>query len=61
MASDEEHASSERVTSTPAPAEYSMPRARLWRQMLSDSERLKRNRPELILEALDAVEELERV
>jgi len=38
-----------------------MPRARLWRQMLSDSERLKRNRPELLLEALDAVEELERV
>ena len=38
-----------------------MPRARLWRQMLSDAERLKRNRPELILEALEAVEELERV
>jgi hypothetical protein len=29
--------------------------------MLSDSERLKRNRAELLLEALDAVEELERV
>jgi tRNA-dihydrouridine synthase A len=40
---------------------HGMPRARLWRQMLSDSERLKRNRPELLLEALDAVEELERV
>jgi tRNA-dihydrouridine synthase A len=40
---------------------HGMPRARLWRQMLSDSERLKKNRPELILEALEAVEELERV
>jgi tRNA-dihydrouridine synthase A len=40
---------------------HGMPRARLWRQMLSDSERLKRNRPELLLEALEAVEELERV
>ena len=40
---------------------HGMPRARLWRQMLSDSERLRRNRPELLLEALDAVEELERV
>jgi tRNA-dihydrouridine synthase A len=40
---------------------HGMPRARLWRQMLSDSERLKRNRPELLLEVLEAVEELERV
>jgi tRNA-dihydrouridine synthase A len=40
---------------------HGMPRARLWRQMLSDSERLKTNRRELLLEALDAVEELERV
>jgi len=40
---------------------HGMPRARLWRQMLSDSERLKANRRELLLEALDAVEELERV
>jgi tRNA-dihydrouridine synthase A len=40
---------------------HGMPRARLWRQMLSDSERLKHNRPELLLEALDAVEELEDV
>ena len=40
---------------------HGMPRARLWRQMLSDSARLRHNRPELILEALDAVEELERV
>jgi hypothetical protein len=38
-----------------------MPRARIWRQILSDSERLKHNRAELILEALEAVEELERV
>ena len=40
---------------------HGMPRARLWRQMLSDSERLSRNQPELLLEALDTVEELERV
>ena len=40
---------------------HGMRRARLWRRMLSDSERLKQNRAELILEALDAVEELERV
>jgi len=40
---------------------HGMPRARLWRQMLSDSERLRKNRPGLLLEALDAVEELERV
>jgi tRNA-dihydrouridine synthase A len=40
---------------------HGMPRARLWRQMLSDSEQLKRNRPELLLEALEAVEEAENV
>jgi tRNA-dihydrouridine synthase A len=40
---------------------HGMPRARLWRQMLSDSERLRRNDAGLLLEALDAVEELERV
>ena len=40
---------------------HGMPRARLWRQMLSDSERLKHNRPELLLEALEAVEEAENV
>ena len=40
---------------------YGMPRARLWRQMLSDSERLKRGRPELLLEAWEAVEEPENV
>jgi tRNA-dihydrouridine synthase A len=31
-------------------------KARLWRRLLSDSERLKPNRPELLLEALEAVE-----
>ena len=36
---------------------HGMPRARLWRQMLSDSARLKQRRPELLLEALEAVEE----
>ena len=40
---------------------HGMPRARLWRQMLSDAARLRRNDPALLLEALDAVEELERV
>ena len=35
---------------------HGMPRARLWRQILSDSARLKENRAELILEALEAVE-----
>jgi tRNA-dihydrouridine synthase A len=40
---------------------HGMPRARLWRQMLSDAARLRRNDPSLLLEALDAVEELERV
>ena len=40
---------------------HGMPRARLWRQMLSDVYNLKRNRAELILEALDAVEQAENV
>ena len=40
---------------------HGMPRARLWRQMLSDSERLKQGRPELLLEAMQAVEEPENV
>ena len=35
---------------------HGMPRARLWRRMLSDARRLAENRPELLLEALDAVE-----
>ncbi len=40
---------------------HGMPRARLWRQMLSDPERLKLDGPQLLLAALEAVEELERV
>jgi tRNA-dihydrouridine synthase A len=40
---------------------HGMPRARLWRQMLSDPERLKLEGPQLLLAALEAVEELERV
>jgi tRNA-dihydrouridine synthase A len=35
---------------------HGMPRARLWRQMLSDSNELKRNDPALLLRALEAVE-----
>jgi len=35
---------------------HGMPHARVWRRMLSDSERLKANRPELLLEALELVE-----
>jgi tRNA-dihydrouridine synthase A len=35
---------------------HGMPRARRWRQMLSDSQALKQNRPELLLAALDEVE-----
>ena len=35
---------------------HGMPRARRWRQMLSDSQALKRNDPDLILQALDEVE-----
>jgi tRNA-dihydrouridine synthase A len=35
---------------------HRMPRARLWRRMLSDSTALARNRPELLLEALEAVD-----
>jgi tRNA-dihydrouridine synthase A len=40
---------------------HGAPRARLWRRLLSDSERLKENRPELLLEALEAVEQDETV
>jgi tRNA-dihydrouridine synthase A len=36
---------------------HGAPRARLWRRLLSDSERLRENRPELLVEALDAVEQ----
>ncbi|HYX66024.1 MAG TPA: tRNA dihydrouridine(20/20a) synthase DusA [Burkholderiales bacterium] len=35
---------------------HAMPRARLWRRMLSDSRRLAENRPELLLQALEAVD-----
>jgi tRNA-dihydrouridine synthase A len=35
---------------------HGAPRARLWRRMLSDAESLRGNRPELLLEALEAVE-----
>jgi len=35
---------------------HGMPRARRWRQMLSDSQALKKNDPELLLQALDEVE-----
>ncbi|HUQ25971.1 MAG TPA: tRNA dihydrouridine(20/20a) synthase DusA [Burkholderiales bacterium] len=35
---------------------HGMPRARLWRRMLSDAQELKKNRPELLLEALDEVD-----
>ena len=40
---------------------HGMPRARLWRRMLSDSMMLQRNEPTLILRALDAVEQAENV
>lgn len=35
---------------------HGLPRARLWRRLLSDAGRLKENRPELLMEALEAVE-----
>ena len=35
---------------------HGMPRARLWRRMLSDSRRLAENRPELLLQALETVD-----
>ena len=35
---------------------HGAPKARLWRRMLSDSERLRRNDPDWLLEALEAVE-----
>ena len=35
---------------------HGMPRARLWRQMLSDSNELRRNDPALLLRALEALE-----
>jgi tRNA-dihydrouridine synthase A len=36
---------------------HGQPHARIWRRMLSDSERLKRNDPALLLEAMDLVEQ----
>jgi tRNA-dihydrouridine synthase A len=36
---------------------HGQPHARIWRRMLSDSERLKRNDPGLLLEALELVEQ----
>ena len=38
---------------------HGAPRARLWRRMLSDAPRLRENRAELLLEALEAVESRE--
>jgi len=38
---------------------HGAPRARLWRRMLSDAGRLKENRAELLLDALEAVESRE--
>jgi hypothetical protein len=35
---------------------HGVPRARLWRRMLSDSAQLARNDPRLLLEALEVVE-----
>ena len=40
---------------------HGAPRARLWRRMLSDAERLKENRAELLLDALEAVENREEI
>ena len=40
---------------------HGLPRARLWRRLLSDAERLRRNRPELLLQALEAVEAREEI
>jgi tRNA-dihydrouridine synthase A len=40
---------------------HGMPRARLWRQMLSDATELKRNDPAVLLRALEVVEEAENV
>ena len=40
---------------------HGLPRARLWRRLLSDAERLKQNRPELLIDALEAVESAEEI
>jgi tRNA-dihydrouridine synthase A len=40
---------------------HGLPRARLWRRLLSDAGRLKENRPELFIEALERVESVEEI
>ena len=40
---------------------HGLPRARLWRRLLSDAQRLRHDDPELLLEALDAVETREEI
>jgi tRNA-dihydrouridine synthase A len=40
---------------------HGLPRARLWRRLLSDAGRLKENRPELFSEALERVESAEEI
>jgi tRNA-dihydrouridine synthase A len=40
---------------------HGLPRARQWRRLLSDAGRLRENRPELLLEALETVEAREAV
>jgi hypothetical protein len=35
---------------------HGQPRARLWRQMLSDAQRLSRNDPRLLLDAVEATQ-----
>jgi tRNA-dihydrouridine synthase A len=40
---------------------HGAPRARLWRRLLSDAERLRQNRPELLLDALEALESREEI
>jgi tRNA-dihydrouridine synthase A len=40
---------------------HGLPRARLWRRLLSDAGRLKENRPELFSEALERVESVEEI
>jgi tRNA-dihydrouridine synthase A len=40
---------------------HGAPRARLWRRLLSDAERLRENQPELLLDALEALESREEI
>jgi tRNA-dihydrouridine synthase A len=37
---------------------HGLPRARLWRRMLSDAQMLKQNNPELLRQALHAAEKI---